>query len=90
MFIETTGAILILAPILAPMAVQFGIDPIHFGLIMIVNISIGMVTPPVAVNLYIACEIAQIRIEQIIRPVLVFLTVLLIDLLIITYIPFLF
>ncbi len=90
MFIETSAAILILVPILAPIANQFGIDPIHFGLVMIVNISIGMITPPVAVNLYLACEIAKIRIGEIIRPALVFLSVLIVDLLIITYLPFLF
>nr|WP_285874130.1 TRAP transporter large permease [Halalkalibacter oceani] len=89
MFIEGIAAIVILVPILAPMASTFGIDPIHFGIVMIVNLAIGMVTPPVGVNLYVACQIANLRIDQIIRPVLLFLGVLIVDLLIITYIPFL-
>lgn len=90
MFIETTAALLIIVPILAPIANQYGIDPIHFGIIMIVNISIGMITPPVAVNLYLAAEIANINVIQIFRPALVFLTILIIDLMIITYAPMLF
>lgn len=87
MFMETLAAIIILAPILAPVAAQFGIDPIHFGLIMVVNLAIGMVTPPVAVNLFVACQVANLRIDQIIRPVLIFLAVLIVDLLLITYLP---
>ncbi len=87
MFMETLASIIILAPILAPVAAQFGIDPIHFGLIMVVNLAIGMVTPPVAVNLFVACQVANLRIDQIIRPVLIFLAVLIVDLLLITYLP---
>src|SRR5690606_17286934 len=64
MFFESTSAILILAPILVPVAAQFGIDPIHFGIIMIVNLAIGMVTPPVGVNLFVSCQIAKISLED--------------------------
>ncbi|SES19150.1 TRAP transporter large permease [Psychrobacillus sp. OK032] len=85
MFVETLAAIIVLAPILAPVAVIYGIDPIHFGLIMIVNLAIGMVTPPLGVNLFVACEIANLRIDQLIRPLLIFLAVLIVDLLIISY-----
>lgn len=85
MFIETLAAIIILGPILAPVAVLYGIDPLHFGMIMIVNLAIGMVTPPVGVNLFVACEVAGLRIDQLIRPILVFLSVLIIDLLVISY-----
>lgn len=87
MFMETFAAIIILAPVLAPVAVQLGIDPIHFGLIMIVNLAIGMVTPPVGVNLFVACGIARISMEQIMRPLSVLLAVLLVNMLIITYVP---
>ena len=87
MFMETFAAIIILAPILAPVAVAFGIDPVHFGLIVIVNLAIGMVTPPVGVNLFVACGIARISMEQLMRPLLVFLAVLLLNLAIITYVP---
>jgi tripartite ATP-independent transporter DctM subunit len=87
MFMETFAAIIILAPILAPVALSFGIDPVHFGLIVIVNLAVGMVTPPVGVNLFVACGIARITMEQLMRPLLVFLAVLLLNLAIITYVP---
>lgn len=87
MFMETLAAIIILAPILAPVAIKFGIDPIHFGLIMIVNLATGMVTPPVGVNLFVVCEIAKLRIDQLMRPLLIFLSVLIINIMIITYVP---
>ncbi|MGO4843680.1 TRAP transporter large permease subunit, partial [Rhizobiaceae sp. 2RAB30] len=64
MFMETLAAIIILAPILGPVAAQYGIDPVHFGLIMIVNLATGMVTPPVGVNLFVVCEVAKLRIDQ--------------------------
>lgn len=87
MFMETFAAIIILGPILAPIAASFGIDPVHFGMIMITNLAVGMVTPPVGVNLFIACGIARITMEQLIRPLLVFLAVLIANLMVITYIP---
>lgn len=87
MFMETLAAIIILAPILGPIAYQYGIDPIHFGMVMVVNLAVGMVTPPVGVNLFIACEVAGIRLDQIIRPLLIFLTVLIVNILIVAYVP---
>lgn len=87
MFMETLAAIIILAPILGPVAVHFGIDPVHFGMVVVVNLAVGMVTPPVGVNLFVACEIAKLRIDQIMRPLGLFLAVLIADLLIISYVP---
>lgn len=87
MFMETFAAIVILGPILAPIAQSYDIDPVHFGMIMIVNLAVGMVTPPVGVNLFIACGIARISMEQLMRPLAIFLGVLIINLMIITYIP---
>jgi len=87
MFMETLACIIILAPILAPVAVSFGIDPVHFGLIMVVNLATGMVTPPVGVNLFVVCEVAKLRIDQLIAPLALFLAVLVVDILIITYVP---
>ncbi|MDR1194105.1 MAG: TRAP transporter large permease [Peptococcaceae bacterium] len=84
---ETLAAILILAPILYPIAARFGIDPIHFGIIMVVNLAIGFITPPVGVNLFVACGIGKIRFEELVRSILPFLAVLLIALIMITYIP---
>jgi C4-dicarboxylate transporter, DctM subunit len=87
MFMETLAAIIILAPILAPAAIQYGIDPVHFGTIMVVNLAIGMVTPPVGVNLFVVCQVAGVKLEQLVRPLMVFLSVLVIDVLIISYVP---
>ena len=87
MFLETGAAIIILAPILTPVAVQYGIDPVHFGIVMIVNLAVGMTTPPVGVNLFIACQVAGLRIEQIIKSMLSFYLVLLLNIVIITYFP---
>jgi tripartite ATP-independent transporter DctM subunit len=86
-FFEPLPAILILGPLLHPVAVGMGIDPVHFGLILIVNTAIGMVTPPVGANLFISCAIARISMEQLTRPLLVFLAVLAVDILVITYVP---
>lgn len=85
--LEALVTIVLLAPILAPVAAQFGIDPIHFGIVMIVNVAIGMLTPPVAVNLVVACKIANLRMSQLTRPVCLYLGVLTIDVLIISYVP---
>ncbi len=89
MFMEAFALIIILVPILAPIAVEFGIDPIHFGILMIVNICIGMVTPPVGVNLFIACQLADLPLEKLFRPLGIFLAVLILDVLLISYIPWL-
>jgi len=86
-FFEPLPAILIFGPLFHPVAVQLGIDPVHFGLIMIVNTAIGMVTPPVGANLFISCAIAKISMEELTRPLLPFLAVLVLDILIITYVP---
>ncbi|MGB6106108.1 MAG: TRAP transporter large permease [Pusillimonas sp.] len=87
MFIEALAAILIIVPILAPISVSFGIDPIHFGMIVITNLAVGMVTPPVGVNLFVVCEVAQLKMHQLARYLVIFLAVLAVDILIITYIP---
>lgn len=87
MFMEAFALIIILVPILAPIATQFGINPIHFGMIMIINVCIGMVTPPVGVNLFIACQIADLPLESLFRPLGIFLAVLILDVLLISYIP---
>ncbi|MGR4066780.1 TRAP transporter large permease [Billgrantia sp. C5P2] len=87
MFIETSAAILILAPILAPIAIGFGIDPVHFGIIIVVNLALGMFTPPLGVNLFAAAQVAKLPVEQLFRyllpPVLTIITCLML----ITYVP---
>ena len=87
MFIETSASIIVLAPILAPVAVHFGIDPVHFGLIMVVNLALGMITPPFGVNLFAACTVARISLDRIIHQLIPFVLVVLGCLMIITYFP---
>ena len=87
MFIETSAAIIVLAPILAPVAAHFGIDPVHFGLIMVVNLALGMITPPFGVNLFAACTVAKISLDQIVKHLIPFVLVIISCLMLITYIP---
>jgi C4-dicarboxylate transporter DctM subunit len=86
-FMEPTGIILILAPILFPIATQLGIDPIHLGIIMVVNLEIGMVTPPVGLNLFVTSGITGMSVMQVVRAAFPWLSVLLVFLVIVTYIP---
>ena len=87
LFLESAAAVLLLAPILAPLAVSVGIDPVHFGVIMCVNLCIGMITPPVGVNLFVAAPIAGVSMTSVARAILPFLGVQLLALMLITYIP---
>ncbi|GGB43733.1 C4-dicarboxylate ABC transporter permease [Roseibium aquae] len=87
MFIETSAAILVLAPILAPIAVAYGVDPVHFGLIMVLNLALGMITPPLGVNLFAACSVANIPVERIIPQLLWFVLTVFAALMIVTYVP---
>jgi C4-dicarboxylate transporter DctM subunit len=86
-FMETLAAIIILTPILLPIAVKIGIDPTHFGIIMIVNLAIGMVTPPVGVNIFVASRIAKVNLEKVIQGVIACIVVMAVMLMLITYIP---
>jgi tripartite ATP-independent transporter DctM subunit len=87
MFIETSASIIVLAPILAPVAAHFGIDPVHFGIIMVVNLALGMITPPFGVNLFAACTVARISLDRIIPYLLPFVLVVLGCLMVISYVP---
>ena len=86
-FMEPTGIILILAPILFPIATELGIDPVHLGVIMTVNMEIGMVTPPVGLNLFVTSGITGMSVMQTVRAALPWLSVLLVFLIIVTYVP---
>jgi len=86
-FMEPTGIILILAPILFPIAMQLGIDPVHLGIIMVVNLEIGMVTPPVGLNLFVTSGITGMPIFAVVRAALPWLSVLVVFLIIATYVP---
>ncbi|MDD4080073.1 MAG: TRAP transporter large permease [Eubacteriales bacterium] len=83
---ETTASIIILTPILLPMVTKLGVHPIHFGIIMVVNLAIGMSTPPLGVNLFVSCGIAKISIEENSKQIIKFLAANIIALLLITYI----
>jgi tripartite ATP-independent transporter DctM subunit len=87
MFIETSAAIIVLAPILAPVAQHFGIDPVHFGLVMVVNLALGMITPPFGVNLFAACAVARISLYRMTKSLLPFIGVVFACLMLITYMP---
>ena len=87
MFIETSAAILVLAPILVPVAIHFGVDPVHFGLIMVINLAMGMITPPFGVNLFAACTIARISLDQIVGRLIPFIVVIFCCLMVVTYVP---
>ena len=87
MFMEPTGIILIMAPILFPIAIQLGIDPVHLGIIMVVNLEIGMVTPPVGLNLFVTAGITKMSIMSVARAALPWTMVLVAFLILITYVP---
>ncbi len=87
MFIETSASIIVLGPILAPVAISFGIDPVHFGLIMVVNLALGMITPPFGVNLFAACTVARISLDAIVTRLAPIVLVVLACLMVITYVP---
>jgi C4-dicarboxylate transporter DctM subunit len=86
-FMEPSAIILILAPILFPIAVGLGIDPVHFGIIMVVNMEIGMVTPPVGLNLFVTSGITGMPVMSVVRAAWPWLMILIAFLIIITYIP---
>ena len=85
--VNASAAVVILTPIFLPVAIQLGIDPLFFGVLMVVNLAIGCITPPVGLDLFVASAIAEVPLERVIKASLPFLAVLLIDLLILTFIP---
>lgn len=86
-FMETISAIIILAPILVPLVKSYGVDPVHFGIILIVTIEIAFLTPPLGVNLFVASSIAKIRLERVIGAVMPYVLTLIIAMLIVIFIP---
>ena len=86
-FMEPSGLIVIVAPLVFPIAIELGIDPIHLGIIMVVNMEIGMITPPVGLNLFVTSGVAKMPMMSVVRAALPFLGVLFIFLILITYVP---
>ena len=87
MFMETLAAIIILTPILLPVVLAVGVDPVHFGIVVIVNLAIGMVTPPVGVNLFVGARIGGTSLEKASSGALIFIASMLTVLMLITYVP---
>jgi len=88
-FMEPSGLIVIVAPLVFPIAIQLGVDPIHLGIIMVVNMEIGMITPPVGLNLFVTSGVAGMPMMRVVRASLPFLAVLFAFLIMVTYIPWL-
>ena len=88
-FMEPSGLLVIVAPLVFPIAIELGIDPIHLGIIMVVNMEIGMITPPVGLNLFVTSGVAGMPMMSVVRAALPFLAVLFVFLIIVTYVPFL-
>lgn len=88
-FLDSASAIIVLAPLMTPIASQVGIDPVHFGIINLVNYSVGMITPPVGLNLFVAVSISKMGLFEIFKGCIPFLLILLVGLMIITYVPWL-
>jgi C4-dicarboxylate transporter DctM subunit len=86
-FVEGAAAIIIIAPIFAPIAVKLGIDPLHFGIVFVINLCIGLITPPLGLTLFVGCGIADISLEEISKAVVPFLIVEIVVLFLITYVP---
>ena len=84
---DMTPAVLIFTPIFLPAAVELGLDPVHFGIIMVLNLCIGLCTPPVGSVLFVGCGVANTRIEDVTRPLLPFFGAMILALLLVTYFP---
>jgi C4-dicarboxylate transporter DctM subunit len=84
---ETTAILIILTPVLLPLVNQLGVDPVHFGAIMVLNVVIGLTTPPLGVSLFISCGIAGISLDRISRAMVPFWFAAIVVLLLVTYLP---
>lgn len=87
-FMEPSGLIVIVAPLVFPIAIELGIDPIHLGIIMVVNMEIGMITPPVGLNLFVTSGVANMPMLRVVRASLPWLAILFVFLILVTYVPF--
>jgi TRAP-type C4-dicarboxylate transport system permease large subunit len=87
MFLDAGPAILILGPVLSPVFIELGVDPVHFAIIMCVNLTIGLATPPMGLLLFVTASVAKERVENIVRALLPFLAVEILVIFVITYFP---
>lgn len=86
-FMDMTPAVLIFTPIFLPVAIECGMSPLHFGIMMVLNLSIGLVSPPVGSVLFVACAIAKVRLEQLLKPLLPMYVAMFVVLMLVTYVP---
>lgn len=86
-FMDMTPAVLIFTPIFLPVLQEFGVDPVHFGIVLIMNLCVGLCTPPVGSVLFIGCSVSNVKIEEVVKPLLPFFVVMVISLMLVTYIP---
>lgn len=86
-FMEPSGLLLIVAPVVFPIAMELGVDPVHLGIIMVVNMEIGMITPPIGLNLFVTSGITGMSLVQVVRAAMPFVAVLFLFLIIVTYVP---
>ncbi|TVO59500.1 TRAP transporter large permease [Denitromonas halophila] len=86
-FMEPSGLLIIVAPLVFPIAIQLGIDPIHLGIIMVVNMEIGMITPPVGLNLFVTAGVAQMSVMNVVKAALPWVAIMMLFLIIVTYVP---
>jgi C4-dicarboxylate transporter DctM subunit len=87
MFMETGAAVILLSPILHPALVSLGLHPLHVGLVFVLNLSIGLITPPVGVCLFVACTIAKISLERLSRAILPFMAIEVVVLMVVSFLP---
>jgi len=86
-FMDMTPAVLIFTPIFLPVAVQLGMSPLHFGIMMVLNLSIGLCTPPVGSVLFVSCAVAKTSIEKMIKPLMPMYAAMIVALALVTYVP---
>ena len=86
-FMEPSGLLIIVAPLVFPIAIQLGIDPIHLGIIMVVNMEIGMITPPVGLNLFVTAGVAQMSVMNVVKAAMPWVAIMFVFLIIVTYVP---
>ncbi|MDB4838119.1 TRAP transporter large permease subunit, partial [Marinomonas sp.] len=86
-FMEPSGLLVIVAPVVFPIAMELGVDPIHLGIIMVVNMEIGMITPPIGLNLFVTSGITGMSLARVVKAAMPFVAVLMVFLILVTYIP---
>jgi C4-dicarboxylate transporter DctM subunit len=86
-FMEPSGLLVIVAPLVFPIAMELGIDPIHLGIIMVVNMEIGMITPPVGLNLFVTAGVANMSVMAVVKAAMPFVAIMFVFLILVTYVP---